>query len=182
MSELDDRIRTALGTLAHDAAQQVRAPGAPAAATAARRRRLAGAGAALALLASGTATGAWALNDRPADRPGEVAACAPADAAAFLPIYGEDEAKERVRAVLDTAPEVRSMAFETREHAYERFKIEFRDDPDLVNATTADNISASWRFTIRCTTDFPPLKSRLLEIPVIDVVCLACEPWTTPTR
>ncbi|MET7403765.1 permease-like cell division protein FtsX, partial [Dactylosporangium sp. NPDC005572] len=135
--------------------------------------------AALALLAAGTATGAWALNDRPA----EVAACAPADAAAFLPIDDEGEVSEGVRAVLDTAPEVTSMAFETRAEAYERFKVAFRDDPDLVNATTADNIPAAWRFSIRCTTDFPPLQSRLLQVPrVIDVICMNCEPRKTPTR
>src|SRR5262245_1439615 len=116
MSELDDRIRTALGALAENAERQLHTPGAVAAASAGRRRRLAGAGVALALLAGATATGAWALNDRPA----EVAGCAPAEASAFLPIGGqEEETKARVRQVLDTTPEVTSMTFETRAEAWE---------------------------------------------------------------
>ncbi|GGM54096.1 permease-like cell division protein FtsX [Dactylosporangium sucinum] len=179
MPELDDRIRTALGALAEQAERQLHAPGAAAAATAGHRRRLAGAGAALALLAGATATGAWTLSDRPA----EVAACTPAEVTAFLPIYGEEEAKAAVGSVLYASPEVTSVVFESRREAWERFRVEFADTPELVNATTEDQIPASWRFTLRCTTDFPPVKSRLLESTrIVDVICQRCEPSPTPTR
>jgi hypothetical protein len=189
-NRLDDRLRAALGGLGDAAEQQVRLPGAGAAQTAGRRRRRAGfaAGTGLALvLAGGGVTAGWSLarDGGPSGRGEQVAApgCPPADVSAFLPLPragSTDELREQVGAILHSSPEVASFAYESQQEAYRRFKEQFSDAPDLVAATKPESLPASWRFRLRCATDYPAVRARLETLPGVDLVC-TCE-FTDPDK
>lgn len=136
-------------------------------------------GTALALvLAGGLTTGWWLVRDTtPSDRADRVAApgCVPAEGSVFLPIDTTHELRTQVGAILARSPEVDSSVYESREQAWQRFKEQFRDAPDLVDATKLENLPESWKFKLRCATDYPAVKERLHTLHGVDVVC-SCDP------
>jgi cell division protein FtsX len=169
---LDDRLRTELRSLDDAARQRVRPPGADAVPPAARRRRgtLLAAAAAVALVVAGGTTAGWRFA-RPV--PAGAPPCAPAQGAAFLPADGADaDPQARVGAILHDSPAVESAYFETREEAWERFKRQFSDAPDLVAATKPESLPESWRFVVRCSVDYSSVEAQLDAVPGVDVVRL----------
>ena len=178
MSELDDRLRAALGDLGEATQRQIRPPGADAVPAAGRRRRRAALAAIAALtlvLAGGVATGWW-LVGTPApfhrSRPAAAPVCLPAAGSAFLPDDTSDALRGQVGNLLGRTPQVTDYHYESKQQAYERFKEQFRDAPDLVAATRPDSLPASWRFTLRCAADFPTVQERLTwAVPGVDVLC-----------
>jgi hypothetical protein len=184
---LDDKLRAALGDLGDVAEQRIRPAGVGAVTTAGRRRRigLRAAGTALALvLAGGLPTGWWlGRNAAPSDQGDRAAAsgCVPTWGSAFLPPETTDRLRLKVGAVLRGAPEVSSAAYESREQAYRRFKELYRDAPDLLETTRPESMPESWRFELRCATDFPAVKQRLTPLPGVEVVC-SCDPRMSDKR
>jgi cell division protein FtsX len=178
---LDDRLRAALGDLGDAAQQQVRPAGVGVVTAAGRRRRmgLRAAGTALALvLVGGLPTGWWLVrNAAPAGQTDSAAApgCVPARGSAILPLETTDQMREQVGAILRRSSEVASTAYESKEEAYRQFKEIYRNAPDLVNATRPESLPESWRFELRCATDFPAVSERLDPLPGVEVVC-SCEP------
>ncbi|GAA2645215.1 hypothetical protein GCM10010399_93850 [Dactylosporangium fulvum] len=186
MSELDDRIRAALSAASEAAQRQIHSPGAEAVPAAAQRRShrtVLAAGTVVALvLVGGVATGRWLGSGSP--EPVAAPGCVPTDATAFLRVDTTDEERAQVGDVLAGSSEVTSYTFENKDEAYERFRWQFRDAPDLVAVTRPENLPESWRFRLRCAADFPAVRDRLQTRPMLDVIC-TCEPLTTsrpPTR
>ncbi|MFC5006174.1 permease-like cell division protein FtsX [Dactylosporangium cerinum] len=116
-----------------------------------RRRAFAGAAVLTVALAAGGAA-AWRLapgGDPPAqvvgagdcDRPG-------VDVSVFLRMDRTDEQTAEIDRALRASPEVYCLVFETREEAWERFKQQFSDAPDLVAATKVDQLPESFRFRV----------------------------------
>ncbi|MEV8512587.1 permease-like cell division protein FtsX [Dactylosporangium sp. NPDC051484] len=175
---LDERLRAALGEVGDRARERIRVPGAGTVPPAARRRRagLAG-GTALALIAVGAA--GWGVA-REAVLFGQAAAprCAPAEGRAFLPHAATDEQLARVGSILGRSPEVASYRIETVEENYDRFKWEYRDHPDIVNATKVDVLPRSLWFSLPCAGDFPAVRARLE--PASDGVWCSCVPRDKP--
>ncbi|GAB3873713.1 permease-like cell division protein FtsX [Dactylosporangium cerinum] len=66
-----------------------------------------------------------------------------------VPAYGPHRrADRRDRPGAAGLPEVYCLVFETREEAWERFKQQFSDAPDLVAATKVDQLPESFRFRV----------------------------------
>jgi cell division protein FtsX len=133
----------------------------------------------LALAVAGGVTAGW-FAEGPA---AEVAApaCQPTSATAFLHDTGTGELRTQVHDILARSPEVQSLTFETREQAFERFRAQFSDAPDLVAATRAESLPESWRFKLRCAGDFPAVKERLGGLTGVDLLCI-CELELRATR
>jgi cell division protein FtsX len=173
MPELDDRLRAALGALRDAAEQEIRPPGSdtvPAAAR--RRRRTALAATAILVLVLAVAASEFVhqvTRARATSRP--AAACTPVDATAYLPntyTPGQltvDDVRNRAQDVLRQSPAVLAYSYESNEQAYERFKEQFKDAPDLIAATRPETLPASYRFTLRCASDYPVIRPRLMNIP-----------------
>jgi len=167
---LDDRLRTALRSLDDTARRRIRPPGADTVPPAARRRRgtLLAAGAAVALVIAGGATAGWRFA-RPV--PAGAPPCATAEGAVFLPVDGPDaDLRARVGTILNDSPAVQSAYFETRDEAWERFKRQFTDAPDLVAATKPSSLPESWRFVVRCAVDYSSVEAQLNAVPGVQVV------------
>jgi cell division transport system permease protein len=59
-----------------------------------------------------------------------------------------DAEQRRVEAAIGAVPGVSEIAYESSQQAYERFKAQFADAPDLVAATRPDSLPASYRFRL----------------------------------
>ncbi len=81
--------------------------------------------------------------------PGSTICAAPAHREAthvrvFLRLEITDEQRLDLRGDLQSDPLVRSVTFESREQAYDRFRKMFKDDPDLIEAVTVDQLPESF--------------------------------------
>ncbi len=175
MPDIDDRLRAGLTALSEAAERRIRPPGADAVPAAARRRQHAmlATAAVLALVLAGAGTAGWWLvrQTTPAARVA-APACLPADATAYL-TRGTDAVRTAVQDVLRHSPQVTGYSYETREQAYERFKEQFKNAPDLIGATRLETMPEQWHFTVRCAADYPTVRQRLIDLPGpgVDVTC-----------
>ncbi|GIH20326.1 permease-like cell division protein FtsX [Rugosimonospora africana] len=71
---------------------------------------------------------------------------------ARLSIFLRDDVTDDQRSALNNAlratPDVQGVSFESKEEAYEKFKQQFKDAPDLVAQTDADSLPGSYQATI----------------------------------
>jgi hypothetical protein len=181
-SRIDGRLREALTVLGDAAARKVAPVDVATVSTAGRRRRRArrAATATLAvLLAGGVPTGGWLVAGSNAPFTGDERAgssgCDPAQAVAFLPVDTTDELRVRTGAVLADSPEVESPEYESKESAYRRFTALYSGQPNVVDSVRPETLPESWRFTLRCSRDWPAVRDRLGALPGLAVVC-ACAP------
>lgn len=65
-------------------------------------------------------------------------------------------------------PEVSIVRYESKDAAYERFKVIFEDQPDLVNNTSPDALPASFRVRLENPEQFAVVEARLAGQPGID--------------
>ncbi|MFF5232112.1 permease-like cell division protein FtsX [Dactylosporangium sp. NPDC000521] len=108
------------------------------------------------------------------DRPGF-------DVAVFLKYGSTAEQAERIDRTLRDSPEVFCLVFETREQAWERFKVQFADAPDLVAATTVDSLPESFRFRVSQAPEAHAVGQRVGGLDgVSDYLCSCLS--VTPTR
>jgi hypothetical protein len=162
--------------LAHDALRPDGVAAVQASATRRRRRQLGAATAALALAMTGGVT-AWRLapGDEPAqvgglgcDRPG-------VDVSVFLRVDATDSEIEEVQRMIEGSPEPYCLVFESREAAWERFKQQFRDAPELVAATKIETLPASFRFRVAKASESDKVEPRVRELAGVSDYTCTCQ-------
>ncbi len=67
-------------------------------------------------------------------------------------------------------PLVQSIEYETKQQAWERFKVQFKDAPDLVNATKADQLPESFRVKLHDPKQFAQIYDKYKTKPGVDDV------------
>lgn len=81
------------------------------------------------------------------------------------------EQRDSLRGQLEDDALVKSVIFETKEEAYSRFRQQFRDAPELVNATNPNSLPESFRVKLEDPTKFRAVKDKYNEAPGIsDIV------------
>src|SRR3954451_9896696 len=81
------------------------------------------------------------------------------EVAIYLKSDVTDEQRSALRAKLDSDPQLKKpVIYETKQEAYEKFRKEFKDAPDLVDATKAEALPESFRVKMATGTKFDQVK------------------------
>jgi cell division transport system permease protein len=79
----------------------------------------------------------------------------------FLKAEGvTDEQKSTIRRELDADPLVAAVNFETKDQAYEKFKVLFASAPDLVNLTKLESLPESYRVKLKDPNSFDNFEAK----------------------
>jgi cell division transport system permease protein len=78
------------------------------------------------------------------------------------------EQRESIQRDLVAMPEVANVIYESKQDAYARFKILFRESPDIVENVTADSLPESFRVKLKDPSQFTVVRDRLAGRPGID--------------
>ncbi|GAA2378800.1 cell division protein FtsX [Catellatospora methionotrophica] len=81
-----------------------------------------------------------------------------------------DAERSAIKSQLDADPLVKNVIWETKEMAYENFKEQFRDAPDLVNAIGADELPESFRVALENPQEFDKINAAYAGLPGVDTV------------
>jgi len=81
-----------------------------------------------------------------------------------------DEQRRQIGADLEDMPQVEQVFYESKEEAYERFREQFSDSPDLVANVTADALPESYRVKLRDPTQFDVIASAFQDEPGVEQV------------
>lgn len=73
--------------------------------------------------------------------------------------------RDQLRAELDAMPDVERVYFESKAEAYERFKEQFKDSPDIIANTTPDVLPESFRVKLRDPNKFEVVASAFADRP-----------------
>ena len=92
------------------------------------------------------------------------------EVAVFLKRDITPEARDTIQRDLVAMPEVASVSYESKQEAYETFKRLFRDEPDIVENTTADALPESFRVKLKDPNQFAVVRDRLDGRPGIDQI------------
>ncbi|SPL88466.1 Cell division protein FtsX [[Actinomadura] parvosata subsp. kistnae] len=96
---------------------------------------------------------------------------------------GEITKPERLnlQRALEGRPEVESVRFEDRQQAWESFRRQYEDDPELLKATTPTDMPESFRARIRAGADASAVARAASELPGVsisfDQACLVDNGW-----
>ena len=142
-----------------------------------RRRWVAGGGVAAGLVAvMGGAAGLSLLagrGDQPAPpvtlaaamMPVSAPSCLPepvetgaTDVAVFLGQQVSDQQRAAIRNELRKDPRVAAVVFETRREAWEKFRVRWKQSPDLVAAVTVEALPESFRLRLVAGTDYTAVR------------------------
>ncbi len=93
----------------------------------------------------------------------------------FMRVEATPQQISDVRSELASDKNVRSYRYLTKHDAYEEFKRIFRDDPDLVNSITADDLPPSFRVAPIRAELTPTVKSEFETMQGVDEVSLPAE-------
>jgi cell division transport system permease protein len=88
----------------------------------------------------------------------------------WLDLAVTDEQRTKLRTALQRDPAVKAIAYQSREQAYERFKRQFKDNPDLVNATRPEDLPESFRVTLTEPDPDGDFKRRYEHLPGVETV------------
>ncbi|MDX6275747.1 MAG: cell division transport system permease protein [Frankiales bacterium] len=97
--------------------------------------------------------------------------CAEGDAAE--PCNGRGVTEDQRQSILDeihALPQVKTVFYESQAEAYQHFKEQFKDSPDLVNNTTADQLPESYRVKLKDPKKFAIIQSALEGKPGVNSV------------
>ena len=78
--------------------------------------------------------------------------------------------QQNLQQTLQAMPEVKTVRFESKDEAYQRFLRLFHNQPDLVNNVSPDALPASFRVKLVDPQKFPVIKARLQGQPGIDTI------------
>lgn len=78
--------------------------------------------------------------------------------------------RDSIQRDLLAMPEVGSVDYETKQEAYEAFKVLFRDQPDIVENTTVDALPESFRVKLKDPNEFEVVRDRLEGRPGISQI------------
>ena len=79
----------------------------------------------------------------------------------FLKTEGvSDEQKSSIQSALDSDNLVQSWSFESKDEAYEKFKVLFSSAPDLVNLTKTESLPESYRVKLKDTNTFDTFEAK----------------------
>ena len=67
-------------------------------------------------------------------------------------------------------PQVQQVFYESQEQAYEQFREQFKDSPDLVENVTAEALPESVRVKLRDPTQYDVVASAVRDLPAVDQV------------
>lgn len=81
-----------------------------------------------------------------------------------------DQQRSELQADLEAMPQVEQVFYESQEQAYEQFKEQFKDSPDLVENVTADALPESFRVKLRDPTQFEVVASAFAGRPGVEEV------------
>ena len=81
-----------------------------------------------------------------------------------------DEQRRQIGEDLEDMPQVQEVFYESKEEAYERFREQFADSPDLVANVTADALPESYRVKLRDPTEFDVIASAFQDEPGVEQV------------
>jgi len=178
MSSPDTDLLAALRAeydLAHDALRPEGVEAVRASALRSRRHRVVGIAGLAVLLAAGGVAGWRLANPEPAPqqvgggcgRPGT-------DVSIFLKETVTDEQRDEVRQALADSTDVYCVTFETRNQAWENFKRQFTDAPDLVNATNPESLPESFRIRVPDPGKAAELRPRIAGLPAVSGYICSC--------
>jgi cell division transport system permease protein len=88
----------------------------------------------------------------------------------FLREDVSEEERDALEQKIQDIPEVQTYYYETREEAYERFRVQFRDSPSLIENVDATAMPESFRIKLTDASKFPVIRARLAGDPAIDEV------------
>jgi cell division transport system permease protein len=80
------------------------------------------------------------------------------------------EQREELRTDLTAMPEVQTVAYESKAEAYERFREQFKDSPDLLENVTADALPESFRVKLKDPDTFDVVATAFQDRPGVDQV------------
>ncbi len=92
------------------------------------------------------------------------------EVAVFLKRDVTSEERDAIQRDLVAMPEVGSVSYESKQAAYQTFKRLFRDEPDIVENTTADALPESFRVKLKDPNQFAVVRDRLEGRPGIDQI------------
>ena len=92
------------------------------------------------------------------------------EVAVFLNRDVTAEERDSIQRDLLAMPEVESVQYESKQDAYERFKILFRDEPEIVENTTPDALPESFRVKLKDPNQFEVVADRLQGRPGISEI------------
>ena len=78
--------------------------------------------------------------------------------------------REGLQRELEAMPDVERVIFETKEEAYQRFKEQFKDTPDIVENTSPDVLPEAFRVKLKDPKKFEVVASAFAERPGVDNV------------
>jgi len=78
--------------------------------------------------------------------------------------------RDAIRTELQQLPQVEQVYYESKEQAYERFKVQFKDVPSLVNNTSKDALPESYRVKLKDPQKYAIVASAVQNMPGVDEV------------
>ena len=92
------------------------------------------------------------------------------EVAVFLNKDVTESERDSIQRDLLAMPEIDSVKYETKQEAYEAFKILFRDQPDIVENTTPEALPESFRVKLKDPNEFEVVSDRLEGRPGISEI------------
>ncbi len=78
------------------------------------------------------------------------------------------EQRSELQSKLESEPVVQKVYYESKAEAYQRFKEQFKDQPDLVETVTPDALPASFRVKLKDPNQFAVIKDRFQAYPGVE--------------
>jgi cell division transport system permease protein len=80
------------------------------------------------------------------------------------------EQRDQVSQDLRATPDVKSIFYESQAEAFKRFKLQFKDSPDLINNVSPDALPESFRVKLKNPQQFTVIASAFSDRPGVDSV------------
>ncbi|MGI8532096.1 MAG: permease-like cell division protein FtsX, partial [Geodermatophilaceae bacterium] len=81
-----------------------------------------------------------------------------------------DPQREDIKAGLAASPEVKTFLYESKQEAYQRFKLQFAGQPELVNSTPQDALPESFRVQLVNPERYPVIAQQFSGSPGVESV------------